>query len=139
MNAAISANYYSKAANPQGFPTWLNYTPTYDADGSMTYTSVTTAYCKFSIIGTMVVFKLRASGTTGGTLSPAIGFTVPINMANSGYCAQSGATVHDGGKWISGFVADRGTNSSLFTLRYDAANYGLGTVYITAQVIYEMA
>ena len=26
--AAISANYYSKAENPQGFPDWFNYVPT---------------------------------------------------------------------------------------------------------------
>jgi hypothetical protein len=25
-NAAISANYYSYAANPQGYPGWFNYT-----------------------------------------------------------------------------------------------------------------
>jgi len=65
--ATITGRYISYIENPEGFPYWFNYTPTYSASGSMTFTSVTTDHAIYRVSGGEVVFKHRAYGTLGGT------------------------------------------------------------------------
>ncbi len=74
----IVGRYITRAENPEGYPHWFNYTPTYSASGSMTYTSVTTSYAKFNIIGKSVHVVLLATGTTGGTADIALRATPPV-------------------------------------------------------------
>jgi hypothetical protein len=106
----------------------------------MTYTSVDTQYCKFAMVGQIVIFKLRVYGTTGGTASNQIFFTVPISMAAVGFCVHAGVAIHDGGYYSkAGLLWDTGDASKAGVLKYDAGDYTLGTVYITAQIIYEIA
>lgn len=75
-NAAISNNFYSKIENPQGFPHWFNYVPTYGA-GGLTYTSVT-GTAKFTINGGLITVNIYVSGTVGGTARAYVGLTPPI-------------------------------------------------------------
>lgn len=64
---------------------WTDYsgTVTYAASGSMTYTTVTTAYYKYFQVGKMVWFQMAASGTTGGTASTDILFSLPVTAASA--------------------------------------------------------
>lgn len=74
-NAVISANYYSYAANPQGYPGWFAYTPTITGfSGS----PATTA--RFSVVGNkcQVVFQYGSWGTSNAT---GFSVTTPIPMA----------------------------------------------------------
>lgn len=71
-NAAVSANYYSYAVNPQGYPGWFNFSPTYTGFSA----NPAGNYCKFRIDGNMCTFKhARANGTSNAT---GFTFTVPV-------------------------------------------------------------
>lgn len=125
-NAAITANYYSYVVNPEGYPDWFNYTPTYSGSGSMTFTSVTTAYAKYRVIGQMVVYEIQATGTTGGTASNTLQATAPATpLQTSGSAA---CTTRDAASGTS-VVGTGGQNSSsgIFARKADGSNYGLGT------------
>lgn len=78
-NSAITFPFYSYIPNPQGYPFWFNYTPTYSASGSMTFTSVTTNLAKFSIVGGQVSTFVNAICTIGGTASDTLEFTLPVS------------------------------------------------------------
>lgn len=79
-NAAISANYYSKAENPQGFPDWFNYTPT--LTGYSVNPSIELA--AFKIAGITCFVKVRAwSGGTSNTTTLAHSLPVAVGTDNS--------------------------------------------------------
>jgi hypothetical protein len=59
------------------------WTPTFACSGSMTYTSTSIAYSKYCKWGKTVWFSLQVSGTTGGTASTQIYFTLPVTAASS--------------------------------------------------------
>jgi hypothetical protein len=124
-NTPITLPYFSKVETPVGFPDWLNWSPTYGAAGSMTYTSVTTAFAKFKLTRNEVEILLYATGTTGGTANNTITFTLHIlnEQSNGVLCAHVPdltATSIDGNAFFnsSGIIGVR---------RYDSASYGLGT------------
>lgn len=77
-NAAISANYYSYAANPQGYPAFFNYTATTSG-----YSGGTVNVSRFSVIGARVTveycYTLAGAGVSGGIL---IGVPVAIDSTN---------------------------------------------------------
>lgn len=123
VSAAITSPYYSKIENPQGFPILFNWTPTYSASGSMTYTSVTTHFAYFRIIGNTCEIHLRASGTTGGTVSKSLFTTLPVNNIDdfgtlAGYTRDTAA--------MAGMVLYNDSNRIIMG-KYDDSNYGLGT------------
>lgn len=70
-NAAISANSYSYEANPQGYPTWFNYTPTYTGYNG----AVTTLLGRFAIVGSSCTLILYFTGTSNQTFLTA---TAPV-------------------------------------------------------------
>lgn len=88
-DATITSPYFSKIENPQGFPHWFNYTPTYGADG-LTYTSVT-GTAKFTIAGGIITVNIYVSGTVGGTAKAYLGITLPITT--SGASTEQGCYV----------------------------------------------
>ncbi len=53
-------------------------TPTYGANGSMTFTSVTTSTCSYTQIGKFVFIRFDITGTTGGTASDEITISMPV-------------------------------------------------------------
>lgn len=66
--------YYSKLANPQGWPEWFNYTPTWGGF-SVNPTSVT---AKFAVIGKIIWFIL---GSLGSGTSNSTDFTITLTAA----------------------------------------------------------
>jgi len=88
-DATITSPYFSKIENPQGFPHWFNYTPTYGADG-LTYTNVT-GTAKFTIAGGIITVNIYVSGTVGGTAKAYLGITLPITT--SGASTEQGCYV----------------------------------------------
>lgn len=121
-DAAITSPYYSKVENPQGFPTLFNWTPTYSASGSMTYTSVVTSFAYFKIAGNVCEIMLRAAGTTGGTASTSLHATLPVNNIDDfGVLA---CDTRDAATTV-GYAYYDETNK-IVTRKYDASNYGLG-------------
>ena len=75
-NAAISVNFHSYEANPQGFPGWFTYVPTF---GGFSNTPGISA-CQFSVEGRTVTFDLfmSSSGTSNATT-----FTVGLPFTSS--------------------------------------------------------
>lgn len=109
--------------------TWQAWTPTYSAGGSMTFTSVTTNIARYVIIGKTVHFQIGAKGTTGGTASNYIGFTLPITAANTDQTdVGGGAMIIDGssgdgaGAWATLLAGD-----IVRVFKPDFANWALGT------------
>lgn len=80
-NAAITDNYYSYQANPQGFPTWFAYTPSIVAGFSGT---PTVSPAQFSVIGNACIFQVSTiSGTSNAT---SFQISAPITATGTG-CA----------------------------------------------------
>lgn len=103
------------------------WTPSYSASGSMTFTGVTTDIAKYVIKGAEVTVFFRFTGTTGGTASNAIRFSLPLTSANVAAAAQ----------WISPVYINQGTSATGFcyvdnnsatanVLKEDSSNWGLG-------------
>ena len=134
----ITEPRYSKVENPQGFPHWFNYTATYTCEGAMTYSSVTQNYCKFALVGTTCIIKMRATGTTGGSASNAIYFTLPIGASSMYGLTGASAAVFDGGGVKGAFIWESATDKcGIF--KYDASNYALGgSEIISCQLHYEI-
>lgn len=80
-NAAISANYYSRADKPQGFPTYFSYTPTYTGTGFAIGNATVVAAFTISNGGWVdYIFDLTYGSTTDfGTTQ--IGISLPVSVA----------------------------------------------------------
>jgi len=90
-DAAITANYFSKMENPQGFPGWFNWTPTYGgfaAENPSTYTG------KFCVVNSICTIQLFAYGTSNAT---GFTFTAPINPAANSL--DMFTVINDNGAW----------------------------------------
>ena len=136
VSAVISANFYSKVENPQGFPDWFNYTPTFSASGSMTYSSISITHAKFSIKGRTVHVDIRATGTTGGTASNTLLFTLPIEAIIS---STTGTGVFSDPGNI-GVLIFLNSTTECSIRRYDSTNLSLGASRaMVANAVYEMA
>jgi len=120
----ITEPKYSKMENPQGFPGWFSWTPSYGATSSMTYTSVATEVAKFSIKGSVLYCEIGAKGTTGGTASGAITVSPPVVPLEQDFKIGGGAVLYDGallsGLWYSQY-------NVINFLKYNGADWGLGT------------
>lgn len=130
-NAAITDNYYSYTENPQGFPDWFNYTPTWD--GFSTPPSGGTA--RFSIHGRRCVVQINpgSSGTSNANnlacslpVTSALQFTVApcICMDNGSWLSALGNVSITGGNFIcrptvNGYWTTSGYKSVLFIAEYE--------------------
>lgn len=104
--------------------TWTSWVPTLGAGGSMTYTSTTVHYAKYVRSGKMIIYIVNIDGTTGGTPSTTLTFTVPVNIA-SAYSWSGGGVVNEAGTLTSGF-ASYTSATTLSVYKYNAAAYGAG-------------
>lgn len=88
-NAAITANYYSYQASPQGYPGFFNYTPT--ATGLSSALTINVA--NFNVIGNMCYVFLDVFGT-----SNAATFTVdaPVPPDTTNYTLAEVLTINNG-------------------------------------------
>ena len=123
-NAAITSPQLSRIENPFGFPGWFNWTPTYGAGGSMTFTSVTTTEAKFTIKELMLYFTLFFKGTTGGSASNRIDATAPVTKSSATDIAVGSAMINDGG-WVT-FPPLISASSRIDFYKAGLVNYGLG-------------
>lgn len=74
-DSAITNPYFSKIENPQGFPHWFMYTPSFTG-----FSSNPQVVAKFCLRGTVCFVTMRM-GTPG--TSNATGFTVTVPIKNS--------------------------------------------------------
>lgn len=106
---------------------WMNWSPTYSASGSMTFTSVTTNVAVYKISGRDVRIHIRATGTTGGTASTDLRATLPFEAEYSSSQPPLSAFAVDGTA-VSGFAFVSASTPDLVVCRkYDTSNYGLGS------------
>ena len=99
----------------------------------MTYTSVTTNFANYWVIGDLVCIQLSAKGTTGGTTSTGIEFDLPIGSGTS-IAANLNAAGVDSTSFIgrTDSISGSGLTGRLF--KGDNSNWGLGTnrsIYVT--------
>lgn len=136
-NSAISANYYSYQANPQGYPTWFNYTPTLSAASPMTYTSTSVNNARFRVNGQACHVFVDFTGTTGGTASSSLSFSLPVTIGFTNSNQPSGfSNLGDGGNQIAGFTV-WSSSTVLLVRKYDGSNFGLGSNrYVAATTFY---
>lgn len=141
-NAAITNPYYSKSASPYGFPTFFNWTPTYSASSSMTWTSVTTYNGRFSLTAKDLAINLYALGTVGGTPSDGLRFTLPPGITtfapSAGNTMEGGCGVVDNGSRKAGYwyLYDTGV---IQCDRYDSASFTAGTCGVGFNEVLEIA
>lgn len=92
--------------NPDhGIKTW---TPTYGANGLMTFGSVTTNFARYQRFGDFIYFEINATGTVGGSVNTTLTFTLPVTPAslNSVFATQAITSA-------SAAIAGRGRVTSL--------------------------
>jgi hypothetical protein len=92
-NAAISANYYSNATSPVGFPTWFSWGPptiTWTA-GTAPSGSPSTVEFNFAIVGNMCHISIFVTPYTAGATVTAASIPLPVICAKFG-----GASGHIG-------------------------------------------
>ena len=79
-NATLTDQEFSKILNPQGFPQFFAWTPTYTAS-SGTPTTVTTTTARYSMIGKQVTLVMKFTITDKGTAAASLIYTTPITAA----------------------------------------------------------
>jgi len=100
-DATISANYYSHASSPIGFPSYFSFTPTISAESGTITTASGTIY--FSIFGSVCyILYGYITITNNGTGSAKVKSTIPLNPANDFYCSIYGQETSTTGKTVSG-------------------------------------
>lgn len=83
-NSAISANSYSYASNPQGFPTDFTYSPTINGSGGSAGTyAATTNFCKYFVTGRRVHVQYSIKITNVGSWSGQVQCTLPASASAS--------------------------------------------------------
>lgn len=70
-NAAVSANYYSYETNPQGYPGWFNYAPTWTG-----FSAAPAGTGKFMVVGNACIFRLADTGGTSNTTAMTVSLPV---------------------------------------------------------------
>lgn len=135
-NAAITENYYSKAASPVGFPGWFSWTPVWSG-----FSVNPTTVARFMLEGSKVTVCVRASSTgtsnantltltaplTSKTIANMAWVVIPISIDNSSasatadFClitSNSSTIVAYKAGSTAGWTASGGKSVS-FTLTYE--------------------
>lgn len=92
-NAAITGNYHSYEANPQGYPTWFNFDPSPTG-----WTATPTKNCVFALLGKVCTVQMYISGTSNATTA---GFTLPITPDSGTYPTMLFLVAMDNGNYLS--------------------------------------
>lgn len=78
QDAILSALFTSGAGLV--FSTWV---PVWEANGSMTFTAVTTNRASYVQIGKLVLYQVSGTGTIGGTVNNGVRFSLPVASVSS--------------------------------------------------------
>jgi hypothetical protein len=141
---SITNPYLSYSENPQGFPDWFNFTPSYGG-GGMTYGTVTTQFARFRITRhTCTVQVVTTAGTIGGTP------IVPLQVATTGtgkppqpaygviYSGPVvGCRVYNNAAYALGVCQVDNANSTLWVELATNAAWTAGTAFFSGTWIYE--
>ncbi len=135
-NAAISVNYHSYGANPQGYPGWFNF-----AAAVTGWAATPTVVSRFSIVGRICAIEITITGTSNATTATA---TLPATSGASAPTMRIPAgQITDNGSAKT--VVGRGVlNASATTLTFglDLVTTGgftaTGTKAISIGFIYEI-
>lgn len=121
-----------------------SWTPSYSAEGSLTWTGVTTTIARYVRLGNMVLFFLAASGTLGGTAANELYFSAPETISAAHTTAvllpMGGHTVDGASGTLGGVVGSIVDNSTISVTKGDNSNYstsGAGSIRVFG--IYEAA
>lgn len=112
----------------------LDWVPAWTANGSMTYTSISTDIAKYQIVGRRTKVFVRASGTIGGTPNTTISATLPFESAYVGTAAEIGMATADSVIGRASIVA--GTPDTMALQRYDIGNWTAGSRVASADFEY---
>ena len=125
-NAAITSPYYSYQANPQGYPLFFNWTPTFSASGSMTTGSPNITNAIFNITGSLLSGTIKFQLTTGGTASSFLYFTYPVIPSTTiGDFSTVGVASTDTNAGVAGVIGYSRTDTKMYIRRYDSGNLAL--------------
>lgn len=80
-NAAISLNYYSYQASPQGYPTWFTFNPTITFTGGSAPTGSPVLFQQFAILGNILSINLSNYSYTAGSGNTGANFASPVTAA----------------------------------------------------------
>ena len=109
------------------FPAWTDYTPTISTSGTMDYTGVTISIARYLRIGNIGYIRIRVIGTTSGTPSTEIQFTLPSGWSfsdnSTGGIIPLGA-IGDGPSLVARFFYSANTRIAVRNL--SSANWGIG-------------
>lgn len=112
---------------------WQDWSPSYGASGSLTWTSVSTSQARYIEVGKLIIFLIDATGTLGGSASTDLTFSLPVTAASSTGNPAIGGGYVGSPSAVCGFCY---LNASVVTgscRRYDSSNYatsGNGTISI---------
>lgn len=105
----------------------LSWQPTFSASGSMTYTSVSMVSIGYKVAGSSFQYAILARGTTGGSASNQLKFTIPFIVGSSyNYQTLAGYCRDGGGTYVLGY-SSVSNNNTVSVDKYDNSNFGLGT------------
>lgn len=111
---------------------WVDWTPTYSASGSMTFTSVTKGFAYYKVNGKSCSFHIFAFGTTGGTASNALYASAPFTAFATSDSYKFPANVRDASSGFQvpglGYTASSGT--LLAFSKEDLSNFTLGATRV---------
>jgi len=106
----------------------INWTPTYTAGASMTFTLATLNYARYRWRGQYLFVQHSANGTTGGTASNIIYASFPFTIAGAADAFIALAGVRDAASGSIGVGGGGATlTNQLYWTKFDASNFGLGT------------
>lgn len=113
-NAAITANYYSYEANPQGYPGWFAYTPTL---GGFSADPASGKY-RFNVIGRQCFLTVQqpSDGTSNAT---SFTISTPVTSAANSNNSGSGQGVDNGAVPTTPVLLSITANSSTINLYKD--------------------
>jgi len=107
---------------------WFDFTPTFSASGSMTWTSTSLTYAKYRLHGYKEIeVKIYDTGTTGGTASTKVYATLPMAAASPDSTAKVVvANVRDATTGSSVIGSCYISSSGFEIYKADASNWALG-------------
>lgn len=105
---------------------WLSWLPTYTGSGSLTYTSVTGNRVVYKIQADKTLIEIKTTGTTGGTTSNEIRFTVPFSRFDAtAYQTIGGGWLYDGADAAGYFQWNNTSQTQLVAHKYSNGNISL--------------
>lgn len=115
-NSAITSPNYSYEANPQGYPGWFNYSPTWGGVSA----NPSSVIARFHIVGNTVDLHIHCGGA-GISNATTFTMTLPVNAAQTYWAAL--INVYDNSNSVTTpGIAITQSSSSTLSLQKDSAN-----------------